>query len=189
MGQNCCLAQHALRARNFFRGRRQKCCACLSRQRREKKNEALFFVFATEKIYIYIFGVQTGHVLLGRVLTRESGKQSFKGAFVVKSLANILYFLLSLLCYDSRISPDPNRSGPWEGAITAINISPTLKLVYSLGSMRPLCCDQPETLTQGCYSRVGSIKINAAPRRIEQLPRYKVCCCRQLGSKLSPEFD
>ena len=122
-------------------------CVSFSPEARKKKRGAFFCVRNRKNIYIYIFGVQTGHVLLGRVLTRESGKQSFKGAFVVKSLANILYFLLSLLCYDSRISPDPNRSGPWEGAITAINISPTLKLVYSLGSMRPLCCDQPETLT------------------------------------------
>ena len=43
--------------------------------------------------------------------------------------------------------------------------------VYSLGSTRPLCCDQPETLTQGYYPRVDSPVINAAPRRRELLPR------------------
>ena len=31
--------------------------------------------------------------------------------------------------------------------------------------MRPLCCDQTETLTQGYYPRVDSPVINAAPRR------------------------
>ena len=31
--------------------------------------------------------------------------------------------------------------------------------------MRPLCCDQPETPTQGYYPRVDSPVINAAPRR------------------------
>ena len=31
--------------------------------------------------------------------------------------------------------------------------------------MRPLCCDQPETLTQGYYSRVDLPVINAAPHR------------------------
>ena len=30
--------------------------------------------------------------------------------------------------------------------------------------MRPLCCDQPEALTQGYYPLVGSPVINAAPR-------------------------
>ena len=58
------------------------------------------------------------------------------------------------------------------------DISPTLQLVSSLGSMRPLCCDQPEALTQGNYPRVDSMVINAAPRRREQLPRqnkhYKI---------------
>ena len=38
--------------------------------------------------------------------------------------------------------------------------------------VRPLCCDQPETLTQGYYPRVDSIAINASPHRREQLPRY-----------------
>ena len=33
--------------------------------------------------------------------------------------------------------------------------------------MRPLCCDQLETLTQGYYPRVDSPVINAAPRRRE----------------------
>ena len=33
--------------------------------------------------------------------------------------------------------------------------------------MRPLCCDQPKTFTQGYYPRVDSIAINAAPRRRE----------------------
>ena len=27
--------------------------------------------------------------------------------------------------------------------------------------MRHLCCDQPETFTQSCYSRVDSVAINA----------------------------
>ena len=31
--------------------------------------------------------------------------------------------------------------------------------------MRPLCCDQQETLTQGYYPRVDLPVINAAPRR------------------------
>lgn len=30
--------------------------------------------------------------------------------------------------------------------------------------MGPLCCDQPETLTQGYYLRVDSPMINAVPR-------------------------
>ena len=47
------------------------------------------------------------------------------------------------------------------------NISLTLLLVYSVGSMRPLCCNQPETLTQGYYPRVDSMVINAAPHRTE----------------------
>ena len=38
---------------------------------------------------------------------------------------------------------------------------------YSLGLMRPLCCDQPETLTQGYYPRVDSAVINAAPLVVE----------------------
>ena len=31
--------------------------------------------------------------------------------------------------------------------------------------MRPLCCDQPETLTLDYYPRVDSVAINAASRR------------------------
>ena len=31
----------------------------------------------------------------------------------------------------------------------------------------PLCCDQPDTLTQGYYPRVGSMATNAAPRSRE----------------------
>ena len=30
--------------------------------------------------------------------------------------------------------------------------------------MRPLCCDQPDTLFQAYYFRVDSLAINAAPR-------------------------
>ena len=40
-------------------------------------------------------------------------------------------------------------------------------LVCSLGSMRPLGYDVPETLTQGYYPRGDSVAINAAPRRRE----------------------
>ena len=36
--------------------------------------------------------------------------------------------------------------------------------------MRPLCCDQLETLTQGYYPRIDLLVINAAPRRRKQLP-------------------
>ena len=36
--------------------------------------------------------------------------------------------------------------------------------------MRPLCCHQLETLTQGYYPRVDSPVINAAPRRKEWFP-------------------
>ena len=43
--------------------------------------------------------------------------------------------------------------------------------VFSLESMRPLGCDQPETLTKGCYPRVDPPVINAAPRRKRVQPR------------------
>ena len=44
--------------------------------------------------------------------------------------------------------------------------------MYSLGSMRPLCCEQPENLTQGYYPRVDSVVATSAiPRRAEQLLR------------------
>ena len=36
--------------------------------------------------------------------------------------------------------------------------------------MRTLCCDQAETLTQGYYSRVGDLAVDAAPRRREYVP-------------------
>ena len=50
--------------------------------------------------------------------------------------------------------------------IYSSNISSSLQLfIHSLGLMRPLCCDQPETLTQGYYPRVDSVAVNAAPRR------------------------
>lgn len=39
--------------------------------------------------------------------------------------------------------------------------------------MGPLCCDQPETLTQCYYPRVDSMAINAATCRREQLLRYE----------------
>ena len=44
-----------------------------------------------------------------------------------------------------------------------------LDLVYSLGSMSPVHCDQPEPLTQGlpCKPHLDSTRINAAPRRKE----------------------
>lgn len=40
-----------------------------------------------------------------------------------------------------------------------------------MGSMTPLCCDPPETLTQGYYSNVDSLVIRTAPRRREYVPR------------------
>ena len=46
----------------------------------------------------------------------------------------------------------------------------TLRRFYSyivLGLMRPLCYDQPETVTHGYLPRVYSMAINAAPRRRE----------------------
>ena len=62
----------------------------------------------------------------------------------------------------------------WIGHLVSLFFSPVTSrrrinsyLVYSLGSMRPLCCDQLETLTQGYYPRVDSPVINAAPRRRE----------------------
>ena len=60
-----------------------------------------------------------------------------------------------------------------DGGVTAVTFRRRFNSyeVYSLGSMRPLCCNQPETLTQGYYPRVDSMVINAAPRRREQLPR------------------
>ena len=39
--------------------------------------------------------------------------------------------------------------------------------------MRPVCCDQPEILTQGYYPRVESIAVNAAPRRRVLAPEKK----------------
>ena len=44
---------------------------------------------------------------------------------------------------------------------------PSSQFVHSLGSMKPLCRDQPETLTQGYYPRVDSPVIYAAHRRRE----------------------
>ena len=52
----------------------------------------------------------------------------------------------------------------------------SLYLLYSLGLMRSLCYDQPETLTQGYYPHVDSMVINAAPRRI---PAFSGCCRSQ----------
>lgn len=40
-----------------------------------------------------------------------------------------------------------------------------LFLYRNFGSVRPLCCDQPETVTHEHYFRIDSLAINAAPRR------------------------
>ena len=39
-------------------------------------------------------------------------------------------------------------------------------IVWDYPVMRPLCYDQPETLTQGYYPHVDSVAMNAALRRI-----------------------
>ena len=41
------------------------------------------------------------------------------------------------------------------------------EFVYIFGFNEASCCDQPETLTQGYYSRVVCLAIKAAPRRRE----------------------
>ena len=53
--------------------------------------------------------------------------------------------------------------GAVEGAAVLFLIALT-RTVYSLGLVRPLNCDQPETLTQGYYARVNLMAVNAAPR-------------------------